>query len=490
MNSEGFGRMPRPQECDAEFSDSTNANWQTQSGPCVVVRSSSPENEGQRQGSHWCPPCAKWSSSPEIVVRRYTFKLYPNREQASALVQQAALLAQLWNAALEQRETQWAHECQRKSKGERKGLTKYDQQKELKQLRAENPEYAAIGQNTEALCLTALDDAFKAFFKRAKGGAGKSSGYPRYKSPYAIENKGADCTIWHRDHRKGWRLDQAGKNFRVYAKGIPGTIKARGKFPVDLNRLELRDMRLIRVGGIWQCSIVVKMEARRAPGTMNLEVALDLIDQFATVKNRANGQCLPGWEPVSTTGDERISPNIQGVNQQSAAEASELGAGGRFLDLSGTLGGAAEASEVQSEGDTRFKRGSYRWKQNRKRVAKRLARDARRRKEALHLTTTRLIRQAAELTVIAPPIRESTKSAKGDEKSWGAAVKTVAMLNRHVLSQAPALAIQMLEYKAAEAGIPFARITPDEHALAIGRDLPEATKAARKARRIIKEIAA
>src|SRR5690606_5955852 len=168
--------MPRPQECTTEFSDSANANWQSQSGPCVAVRPSSPEIEVQRQVQNVEVIALQRPSSPEIVVRRYTIKLYPTRAQESALVRQASLLAQLWNAALEQREIQWAHECQRNPKGERKGLSKYDQQKELKQLRAENPEYAAIGQDTEALCLTALDDAFKAFFKRAKGGAGKSSG--------------------------------------------------------------------------------------------------------------------------------------------------------------------------------------------------------------------------------------------------------------------------------------------------------------------------
>lgn len=101
--------------------------------------------------------------------------------------------------------------------------------------------------------------------------------------------------------------------------------------------------------------------------------------------------------------------------------------------------------------------------------------------------TTKLIQQANDVLVIAPEIRESTKSAKGDERNPGAAVDVVAKLNRHVLSQAPAAAIQMLEYKATEAGIQFARITPSEHATVIGRDLPKATKAARKARRVLKE---
>lgn len=49
------------------------------------------------------------------------------------------------------------------------------------------------------------------------------------------------------------------------------------------------------------------------------------------------------------------------------------------------------------------------------------------------------------------------------------------------------MAIQMLEYKAREAGIPFARISPDEHAIQIGRDLKTATKAVRKLWRELKK---
>ena len=46
-------------------------------------------------------------ASPDCVTRRYEFRLYPNAAQRAALDEQAALLARLWNAALEQREAQW-----------------------------------------------------------------------------------------------------------------------------------------------------------------------------------------------------------------------------------------------------------------------------------------------------------------------------------------------------------------------------------------------
>jgi transposase len=145
-----------------------------------------------------------------------------------------------------------------------------------------------------------------------------------------------------------------------------------------------------------------------------------------------------------------------------------------------------EQDAIQSLRDRRCTKGSYRWKQVTRRIARLKAREARRRREALHFWTTRIVKASSELTVIAPKISEYTNSARGSVSSPGAAVKPVAMLNRHVLAQAPAMAIQMLEYKAEEAGIPFVRLEPDEHALQIGRDLPAATKAARRARQILK----
>jgi transposase len=492
-----------------------------------------------------------------IVTRRYTFKLYPTKAQAEAMQRQAALLAMLWNAALEQREAQWAQECQRKPRGDRKGLSFYDQSKDVKFIRADDPEFAQMSADTPPLCLQALDDAFKAFFKRAKGGAGKASGYPKYKSPYAIEHKGADCTIWHRDMPKGWRMEKSGKHFRVYAKGLCDLkdrstwIKARGRFPIDMDSLVVRDMRLIRVAGVWHCSVVVKMEARITSGNAPLSVVFDLINEFARVENRANGECLTGWADGLTPSVERITSREQEVSQASAEEAlefwadgrsgssgpmwrnaeevSETGADGRFrwpyhsasiaeeASNSGADGrwraqlravrqaeeilssedngktfrleaaSELDADEIQSDRDRRFKKFSCRWRREKRRIARLKAQEARCRKEALHKLTTEIIRRASELTVVCPNIREATKSARGDEKYHGAAVKTVALLNRHILSQAPAAAIAMLEYKAAEAGIQFALVTPAEHAVDVGRDLQTATKAARKASRHLKK---
>lgn len=421
----------------------------------------------------------------DLQTRRYTFKLYPTVAQLAALDRQAALLARLWNAALEQRETQWAHELgakgnwhkvDRPKEDKPAGLTYYDQARQLKFIRADDPEYAAMSSASLELCLSALDLAFKAFWRRLKEGArGDAAGYPRYKR---VADHG---TIWHRDGA-GWKLTGSDRKWRLRAKGVPGPIKARGEFPAA--PVEYRTMEIIRREGQWWASIVVRMEPRRervleAPAAA---IHFDLIDSFARIdigvsggpaagsSERTIGLDLgQGSQPVAWSGAEweRAFPSMARKSAASAPRARD----------------SASMDEIQSAGDRRFRKFSNRWRREKRRLAKMKAKQARQRREGLHCWTTEIVRSFGEIAVIAPPILESTATARGDESSHGAAVKPVAMLNRHVLEQAPAMAIQMLEYKSAEAGIPFVRTTPDEHALAIGRDLPAATKIARRAKR-------
>lgn len=114
-----FWRMPRQQDQDRILTVNDNAN-------CPVILDGNdrigcgcPENVGQRQvwdslsADSACCGCpqddgqrlgeSKRASNRDQVVRRYTFKLYPNKTQEAELVRQASLLARLWNAAMVQR---------------------------------------------------------------------------------------------------------------------------------------------------------------------------------------------------------------------------------------------------------------------------------------------------------------------------------------------------------------------------------------------------
>ena len=98
-----------------------------------------------------------------------------------------------------------------------------------------------------------------------------------------------------------------------------------------------------------------------------------------------------------------------------------------------------------------------------------------------------MVCRASALTIYRPAVKNNTATPRGDESEWGAAVKTVSTLNRRVLSYAPAMAAQMLEYKAKEIGIPVQIIEDAAPEIAVGQDLTTVSKAVRKARRKLKE---
>jgi len=144
------------------------------------------------------------------------------------------------------------------------------------------------------------------------------------------------------------------------------------------------------------------------------------------------------------------------------------------------------ADEVASARDTRFKKFSWRWRRETRRVATLKARAARRRKHALHGWTTDLVSSARDITVVMPAVKDSTASPRGNEREWGVAVEPVSALNRHVLNQAPALAYQLLAYKAEEAGIRCDSVHDEAPSIAIGEKLVAAGKSLRKAKRALK----
>ncbi len=77
----------------------------------------------------------------------------------------------LYNVALEQRIT--AYQRRRVS------ISRYEQEAELKAIRAEFPEYAAIHSHVLQDVLARLDKTYQAFFRRVQRGA--KAGFPRFK---------------------------------------------------------------------------------------------------------------------------------------------------------------------------------------------------------------------------------------------------------------------------------------------------------------------
>lgn len=207
----------------------------------------------------------------------------------------------------------------------------------------------------------------------------------------------------------------------------------------------------------WWLSAVVEMQPRRAAGASAVRVDLNLVDEFARVNRIPE---TPDGLYAAMALDEKIDrlkserdSKFPRAHRRNDAEQAE------FVELCGLISRlSAKAARIRSN--------------------------------ALHVWSARVVRRADDLTIMAPLVRQHTGTPRGDEKHWGAAVSEVSEINRNTLQQAPASAVQMLRYKAAEAGIRCDVVTDEAPLIAVGSDLVTAGKQLRRARRVLRKEAA
>jgi putative transposase len=144
--------------------------------------------------------------------KTYKEKLRPTPIQERALEAVLWRCRTLYNTALEQRITAWER-CH-------VSVTRYQQEAELKAIRAELPEYAAIHSHVLQDVLARLDKTYQAFFRRVQ--AGEKPGFPRFQGR----------TRWHsftfKEYGNGARLDNG---FLVLSK--IGCIAVRWSRPLQ-----------------------------------------------------------------------------------------------------------------------------------------------------------------------------------------------------------------------------------------------------------------
>jgi putative transposase len=135
-------------------------------------------------------------------------RLYPTCAQEQALVESLRVTRELYNAMLQQRRDAWA--------SRRVSIGRREQSRQITDLRADDPRFAAVFRECEDAVLHRLDLAFAAFFRRLK--AGESPGYPRFK-PARRWNQ---LEYPHGD--RALRLDETQK--RVTVPGV-GSVRLR-----------------------------------------------------------------------------------------------------------------------------------------------------------------------------------------------------------------------------------------------------------------------
>jgi putative transposase len=108
----------------------------------------------------------------QTVRKTYKYKRKLTPEQEKELGRVLGLCRWLYNTALEQRIIAWQRV--------RVSVSRYPQEAELKAIRAEVPEYAAIHRHVLQDVLARRDKTYQAFFRRLT--AGEKAGFPRYQA--------------------------------------------------------------------------------------------------------------------------------------------------------------------------------------------------------------------------------------------------------------------------------------------------------------------
>src|ERR1700692_1873804 len=164
------------------------------------------------------------------MIRTYTMRLKTTKKQNDVLTSLLVQLCELYNMALQQRRDVW--------KSHQIGISRYDQQKQLTELRNGVEEYALFPATIQRDPLHRLDLAFKAFFRRVK--AREKPGFPRFRSRERYDSFTVDKQNFSYENEIV-RIVRIG-NFRVKT-----SFKIKGK-PLELH--------IKRYGHKWQAQVV------------------------------------------------------------------------------------------------------------------------------------------------------------------------------------------------------------------------------------------
>lgn len=336
------------------------------------------------------------------TTRSLSFRLYPSRDQADRLEAKLRILKDLWNAALEERIGAW-------HRGIR--ISRSDQEKSLKEIRADLGGWRGLVHTHEAqVLLKRLDLAFQAFFRRLR--EGQEPGFPRFKSAARFRGWG------YKEHGNGFRVEmrEGWRHGHVTLFGI-GRMRIRGiaRTPGRILKADVT-----RGARGWQLNVVVETDcAERAPAT-GPAAGLDWgVADYATL--------------ALADGSFEAVPNPRHLEAEALRE--------RQRGLS-ALGRARKISRRAL-------------RKQRKALARAHARVAARRKDFLHQLTARLAARHPLIATEKITVRNMTASARGTQEAPGRNVAQKAGLNRSILDTAPAAFLNMLRYKAEEAGSEF-----------------------------------
>ena len=185
----------------------------------------------------------------------YKYVLLPTKRQHKELSTICEEQRQLYNGALWARN--WAYERTTR------GLTLYDHYKELTEWRQSDQDANGFPANLQRWTLRRLDNAFKAFLKRAKNKTDKW-GKPRYRSPER----------WHSFGFSEFVGIALNKN-RIKFKGLSSSIKIHfhRQLPKDS---EIKSCVFTKIANHWYVALQVKVDAPEKVSGIEKAIGVDV----------------------------------------------------------------------------------------------------------------------------------------------------------------------------------------------------------------------
>ena len=265
-----------------------------------------------------------------ITTRRITFRLYPNRQQENQLHYWRRLHANLYNAAVSNRITQW-----RKFQH---SVNYLEQQNCLPEFKQVWPEYVECGSHALQATLKRVDFAFQRFFK----GLG---GYPKFKASRRYSG-------WTYPCKAGWKVETDGSNGYLNVSNL-GRIQMRGNARTWGKPTTCT---ILCRNGEWYASITVQCQPTRPTGDGAVGVDLGCKDAITL-----------------STGEKVAKPNFLKAGLCKVKVASK------------------KLRRKRAPNRNEKVKASRRWKRERKVVSKLQRKVASQRENWLHQTTSNIV---------------------------------------------------------------------------------------------------
>ena len=230
-------------------------------------------------------------------MKSYKYKLRPSRRVVEVFEQTLAVCCELYNAALQERRDAW--------RVERKSISYNEQDAQLKHIRAERSDVAAVYSQVNQDVLRRVDRAFGGFFRRVK--AKQKAGYPRFKSARRYDS--------FTYTQLGFKLEAD----KLHLSKI-GTCRVRLSRPVEG---KIKTCTIKREADGWFVIFAVEENQCRYFPKTGASVGVDVgIESFATLSTGEaipNPQYLHKAERELKTAQRRVSRRKKGSNRRRKA---------------------------------------------------------------------------------------------------------------------------------------------------------------------------